>query len=98
MVPENASLLKRKVVCGGKADGMEPRYLEDCGKRRFRPGDKPQPRAVAAAAKLEARMQAAGRPLRVRATNGSVGKERNEKALSATARLHAQVRVGLCTA
>ena len=76
MVPENASLLKRKVVCGGKADGMEPRYLEDCGKRRFRPGDKPQPRAVAAAAKREARMQAAGRPLRVRATNGSVGKRR----------------------
>ena len=39
MVPENASLLKRKVVCGGKADGMEPRYLEDCGKRRCsRPG------------------------------------------------------------
>ena len=39
-VPENVTMLRRKVLCPGgnggskQGEGSDPRYLEDCGKRR----------------------------------------------------------------
>ena len=33
-VPENITVLRRKVSCPGASDKHEPRFLEDCGKRR----------------------------------------------------------------
>ena len=33
-IPENITVLRRKVSCPGASDKHEPRFLEDCGKRR----------------------------------------------------------------